>query len=221
MAAVVLQPTAQTPITPPSPAVTANPWAPATVYAAGDYVTYGSPAYIYQALIANTSSASFTNDLTSGFWFQTDIYNTDPFNPNAQASLYPSAWAYQYPLPPDFLLLSTLNDSPFSGCETEYEIIGINLYTNASQAVIKYVQYNEDTTRYDALFVGCLILLLASYIASRRRQDDTQIAARLYAQYLKELSKARAKDAGERKPRRFSPVNNSRWVASRYFSTNA
>ena len=221
MTAAVLQPTAQDPIVPPSPAITAVAWAPNTAYVVGTYVTFGSPAYYYQCLIANTSTASFTNDLTSGFWFQTDLYNTDPFNPNAQASLYPSAWAYQYPLPPDFLLLSTLNDDPLSGPEEEYQIIGINLYTNASTAVIKYVQYNTDTTRYDSLFVGCLILLLASYIASRRRQDDTNIAARLYAQYRRALTEARSKDAGERKPRRFSPVNNSRWVASRYFSTNA
>lgn len=220
MAAAVLVPTAQTPIVPTPPVPASTPWAPGTVYAVGVYVTFGEPQYLYQCLIANTATASFTNDLTTGFWFQTDLLNTNPFDPIWLGSLYPSGWAYQYPLPDDFLLLGTLNDNRQDWPEAEYEIIGSNLYTNCSTAVIKYVQYVTDTTRFDALFAGCVILLLASMIATRRRQDDTNIATNLYAQYRRALSAARAKDAGERKPRRWNPVPNSRFVGSRYWSTN-
>ncbi len=217
MATAVLVPTAQTPIDPATPTPASTPWAPLTAYAANEYVTYGGQ--LYQALIANTSTASFTNDLTAGFWFETDVLNTNPFG-NQQAALYPSGWAYQYPLPADFLLMAALNDNPMAQPQQQFEIIGINLYTNEPQAVIKYVQYQTDTTRYDSLFVGCLALLLASMIATRRRQDDANLSASIYSQYLKSLAQARAKDAGERKPRRFDPVANSRFVGSRYWSTN-
>lgn len=218
MAAVQLQPTAQIPISPAVPVPASTAWAPLTAYAAGAYVTYGGA--LYQALIANTSTASFINDLTAGFWFETDQLNVDPFNPNAIAAQYPSGWAYQYPLPPDCLLMVALNDNPTVGPEQEYEIIGINLYTNQSQAVIKYVKYTEDTTRFDALFAGCVVLKLSASIATRLRQDDTSIAVRMEQLYARSLTAARAKDAGERKPRRFNPVANSRFISSRWASTN-
>lgn len=218
MVAVQLTATAQTPITPPTSVPASTPWAPLTAYAAGDYVTYGGA--LYQALIANTSTASFINDLTAGFWFETDLLDVDPFNPDALAAQYPSGWAYQYPLPADCLLVVALNDNPTVGAEQEYEIIGINLYTNRSQAVIKYVAYTEDTTRYDPLFAGCVVLKLAASIATNLRQDDTQIAARMEAGYQRALTAARTKDAGERKPRRFNPVANSRYISSRWASTN-
>jgi hypothetical protein len=219
MNAVNLVATPQIPITPLPPVPPSRPWAPATLYVAGVYVTYGGA--LYQALITNTSTAIFANDLTAGFWFQTDTFNSNPFDPNQLAALYPSGWAYQYPLPGDCLLLVALNDNPLTGPDPEYEIIGINLYTNEVQAVIKYVQFNEDTTRYDSLFAGCVVLLLASMVATRRRQDDTNVSAELLARYQKALSAARTKDAGERKPRRFEPVQNSRFVGSRFFSTNS
>lgn len=218
MAAVQLTATAQTPITPPTPVPASTPWAPLTAYAAGTYVTYGGA--LYQALIANTSTNSFINDLTAAFWFETDLLDTNPFDPNALASLYPSGWAYQYPLPADCLLMVALNDNPTCGPEQEYEIIGINLYTNQDQAVIKYVQYTEDTTRYDSLFAGCVVLKLGASIATSLRQDDLQIAARMDQAYQRALTAARTKDAGERKPRRFSPVQNSRFISARWASTN-
>lgn len=197
------------------------PWAPATSYAAGAFVTYGGA--LYQALIANVSSASFINDLTKAWWFETDIYNPNPFGQAVMGdgAQYPSGWAYQYPLPSDFLLLSVLNDFWCNQAEVQYEIIGQNLYTNYSQAVIKYVAYNTDTTIFDSLFTAALVCKLAQRVATSLRQDDTAIAGKLEVEYQKALRDARVKDAGERKPFRFSPVNNSRLVASRYSSTNS
>lgn len=216
----VLQAEAQDPIIPPDPVPASTPWAPATAYAVGDYVSYGEPAYLYQCLVANTSSASFTNDLTQGFWFQTDIFNPNPFAVTGGAN-YPSGWAYKYPLPEDLLLLVALNERPTEGVEEEFEIMGSALYTNESQAVIKYTWANPDTTRYDTLFVECLTLKLAAMLATPLRQDDTEISSAMEGLYLKKLAGARTKNAGERKPRRFNPVSNSRFIGSRYFSTNS
>lgn len=218
MVAAQLQPTAQTPIVPVPPGVTSTPWAPLTAYAANVFVTYGNA--LYQALIANTSTNSFINDLTAGFWFETDLLNIDPFNPNSLGSNYASGWAYQYPLPQDCLLVYTYNDQPMTSPEKEWEIIGINLYSDMDTAVIHYVQYNEDCTRYDGMFTDCLVLKLASMIATRLRQDDTQIAQGAKAEYLKQLSAARTRDANERRSRRFVPQQNSNLIRSRYFSTN-
>lgn len=214
-----LQPAAQDPLSPPTPIPASTNWAPNTVYAVNAYVTFGDPAYLYQCLIANTSSASFTNDLTMGFWFQTDTINNDPFG-DSLASQYPSGWAYKYPLPEDCLLVATLNDLNIGDIEEEYEIMGAALYTNYAQAVIKYTWANQDTTRYDTMFVECLVLKLAAMMATILRQDDTEIEAKMEGLYDVRLRRARAKDAGEKKPRRFNPVANSRWVDSRYFSTN-
>src|SRR5271157_3578253 len=56
---------------------TATTWTPATNYAVNAYVIYAG--YLYQCLIANTSSNSFTVDLTRGYWFQTTTYSPSFF----------------------------------------------------------------------------------------------------------------------------------------------
>jgi hypothetical protein len=218
---VVLTAVTQDPINTNGLPAGTTPWAVNTVYAANAYVTYGNA--LYQALIGNTSTYSFVNDLTAGFWFETDVFNSDPFGEIdcGGGGNYPSGWAYKYSLPSDFILLSSLNDQYCDQAEIQYEIQGLFLYTNSTQAVIKYVAYITDSTIYDSLFTSALVFMLASRIATTLRQDDTAIADKMVTFYLKALRDARVKDAGERKPRRFSPVNNSRFVASRYFSTNS
>lgn len=217
MKPAVLVPTPQDPIDPNAGTPAYTDWAPFTVYAANVYVMYGLA--LYQALIANTSTDNFTNDLTSGYWFETDIGNTNPFG-GCTGSQYPSGWGYKFPLPDDCLLVVTLNDQECCGILEEYEIMGTDLYTDQPNAVIKYVQYQPDSTKWDALFVGCVVLMLASKIASLLRQDDTQIATTMTQLYERELRKARQKDGGERRVRIFDPVANSRWVAARNWSTN-
>jgi len=216
---LVLVEVVQDPIIPPDPTPAATAWAPLTAYAAGAYVRYGDPAYLYQALIANVSTAVFTNDLTSGFWFQTDIGNTSPFG-DCDGENYASGWAFKYQLPEDCLLVVALNDRPCEGREEDFEIMGSCLYTDEERAIIKYVQAVDDTTRYDALFTECLVLHLAAAIATVLRQDDTSISIGFARLYLVALGKARAKDGGEKRPRRFDPVANSRFVGSRFWSTN-
>jgi len=217
--AVVLAPVPQDPINASNLPPGTTAWAPNTPYTANQFVTYGN--YLYQALIANTSTNSFTNDLTAGYWFETDTFNPDPFGTiAAPGSTYASGWAFEYALPSDFVLLSSINEQFCYQAEVQYEIMGNKLYTNDTQAVIKYVAYVEDTTLYDSLFMSALVFMLASKLATTLRQDDTAIADKMMTFYHKALTQARIKDAGERKPRRFSPVANSRLIASRYYSTN-
>lgn len=220
MATAVLVPTEQTPLpdTPVPPVTT--PWAPFTAYAANEYVSYG--LQIYQAFYANVSTANFINDLTAGYWFETDITDPNPsFGGSGYGGNYPSNWAYQYPLPGDCLLVAEYNQQqPTPGQLQTWEVIGINLYSDQNTGVIKYIKYEEDCTRYDALFAACLVQLLASKVATRLRQDDTQISVGCYQQYLKQLAQARTKDGGEQVRRRFVLQANSRWINSRFRSTN-
>ena len=217
MVDAVLSPVPQTPIVPAGVPAGTTAWAPFTSYAAGDYVTYGGS--LYQALIANTSTASFVNDLTAAFWFETDVLNTNPFG-QCTASNYPSGWNYKYSLPADFVKLSSLNFSECREFLPPNEIKGRFLYTDEGSAVIQYVAALTDTTIYDSLFTNALMFMLASKIATQLRQDSGAISSQMLAYYERALREARMKDGNEGTPRRFNPVANSRLVASRYNSTN-
>lgn len=217
--AVVLAAVAQTPIveSTSTPSGT-TAWAPSTAYLASAYVTYGGQ--LYQALIANTSTASFINDLTAGFWFQTDVLDVSAFDGNL-GSNYASGWSYQYALPSDYVTMVCLNDDAENNYRADYEIMGRYLYTDEATATIKYVAALEDTTIYDSLFVAALSFMLAGKIATSLRQDSGSIADAMMAYYNKTLREARVKDANEGTSRRFSPVQNSKFIASRWGSTNS
>jgi hypothetical protein len=209
----VLQAVAQTPIDPDADSDLPDFWTPATAYAVDDRVRFGN-------LVSNTSTASFTNDLTAGFWQQTDITDPYPFSQIGQGSQYPSGWAYKYSLPADFILLTVFNNAPCNAQERTWEIMGLDFYTNWDQAVIKYICAEEDTTKYDPLFVETLILKLACLLATKLRQDDTQIAALMERRYTSKLREARTKNGNERRAQRFIPQANSTLINSRYWSTN-
>ena len=217
MRSIALNATPQTPIT-TTVTIVSTPWAPNTHYAVGVYVTLG--AGFYQALIDHTSTAIFTVDLTQGYWMQL----SPPTGGNGcmwgdPGIQYASGWAYQYPLPADYLLLVELNETDCRP-KVEFEIQGINLYTNDSQAVIKYVALVTDATQYDSLFSGALSLRLAASIATDLRKDGGAMAAGLLALYNRALAEARTQDGNEMKWKRYSPVQDSMWVRSRYWSTN-
>lgn len=210
---------AQAPLDPSSALPVPAAWIPSGhAYAAGDYVGYGNPQYIYQALVANVSTASFTNDLTMGFWMQTDQFNPNPFGTSGGGQLYASGWSYKYNLPEDCLLVCKYNE--LTDFEELFEIMGASLYSDDANVVIKFTWPDPDTTRYDAMFVECLTYKLAARMATKIRQDDTAVAGNMDQMYRQALGRARAKDAGESKKRRFNPVANSRWVNSRRWSTN-
>ncbi len=165
--------------------------------------------------------------MTQGFWFQTTIFSPNYLNiPGNASRLY--EWLYAYQLPNDFVLLLELNgqncwagagfDGPTQG--SLYEIFGDKLYCNTQIADVKYNRYEEDTTKYDSLFVGALVLLLASMIATAVRKDDAELSVTMLQLYQKYLTRARVMNAAESNPRRYNLVNSSRCVGSRRWSTN-
>jgi hypothetical protein len=211
--------TASPAIYPPVPS-TATTWVPGTAYAVNAYVIYAG--YLYQCLIANTASTSFAYDLTRGCWFQTDTYSPNYLGPpqgNA-GSLY--EWTYGYELPGDFVLLVELNGVCQWGSHVgrTCEIYQKGLYTNAASANIKYSRWEPDPTNYDPLFTGALVLNLACIIATSLRKDDARLSLTLRQEYKDYLCEARQKDGAEIKPRRYNPVSESRFVRSRWNSTN-
>ena len=217
---------------------TATTWTPATNYAVNAYVIYAG--YLYQCLIANTSSYSFTVDLTKGYWFQTNTFSPSFFGVPSGNTTSGSPWAYAYTLPADFIALVSLNGggcwggwswggwgggygggSFNSGTQgAPHEIYGRYLYTNAVQANIVYVQYQTDTTVYDSLFTDCLVLKLGAMVATKLRKDDMGISMKLAQAYQTRIQTARVKNAGDDRLRRFNPITSSRVVRARRHSTN-
>lgn len=213
----------QTPIPPVTPIGPYTAWAPLTAYLANAVVTYGG--YYYTVMFNYTSTVSFLNDLTTGALTQTDLPTSGSTFGAGDGSLYPSSWAYGYALPADFQLLDTLNDQSVwngtaTGCGGQYEIIGANLYTNDATATIKYVRNQPDVTQFDALMASALTFKLASMIATTLRQDGGKMEQMALMEYKSALREARTKNAGERMPRRFNPINTSRFVQSRFYGVN-
>jgi len=215
----------------PNPVPTpATAWAPATSYTVDQFITYG--LYYYQCLIANTSTSNFTNDLTAGYWFQSD-YSTyqNSFADAGAGSLY--GWTYGYALPSDYILITVLNGNNTWDMDAISDMFDIyivqqtpgnnqlGLFTDETTADVEYVANIQDVTVWDALFAAAMVCLLASYLATVLRKDDGKLAQVYREQYIRDyLPKARVKDAGEKKPRRYYPVSESRFVLSRWGSTN-
>ena len=103
----------QTPVVPNGTgAITAVAWEPLTAYLADAFISYGG--YYYTVMFDLTSSNNFFNDLTAGYYTQTD-QQVGTSVPDAfcqgDGSLYQSGWPFAYALPADFQLLVTLNDN--------------------------------------------------------------------------------------------------------------
>jgi len=207
---------------------TATIWTPGTSYAVNVYVTYAS--YLYQCLIANVASNNFAADLTKGYWFQTNY-----FSPNYLGAPWSGGmgteWSNAFQLPADFITLIELNNNNLWGGGAtawgtagsqgaSHEIFQDKLLTNQQYAIIKYVQFQPDTTKYDSLFTDALVLKLAAVIATDLRKDDATLSLRLKQEYKQVLSEARTKNAGEDKLRRYNIVSESRFIRSRWRSTN-
>lgn len=216
---------------PPIPS-TATTWAPGQNYTVNQYIIF--IGYLYQCVIANTSSNSFPSDLTKGYWFQTNFFSPNYIGPvpgNA-GPLY--EWTYGFNLPADFLLITELNGTwcwgGYSGgggsrgtgntTGSLFEIYGNALYCNSATANVKYTALILDTTQYDPLFTDALVFKLAALIATTLRKDDASLSERMESMFQQAVSTARQKNAAESNPRRYSIVSQSRFVASRRRSTN-
>jgi hypothetical protein len=223
----------QTPIT-GSTTITATAWAPNTNYTAGQYVTYGNPAYYYAVMTTYQSSNNFLNDLTTGALVQTDLPTSGQSFGGSDGSIYPSSWAYSYQLPSDCLLVGILNDNEiWAGTATgsvssggvatdsgDWEIMGNLLYTDDSTAVIKYVSNVPDTTQWDPLFTQTVATGLASAVATPLRQDGGKLELQLAQEFERRIKKSRMRNANERLNRQFNPIATSNFVAARYGGPN-
>jgi hypothetical protein len=219
------------PVDPNTTPAPSTPWAPFTVYTAAQFVTYG--LYYYQCLVGYTSTNNFINDLTAGYWFQSDIATyQSAYATSGSGTLF--GWAYGYALPADYILVTALNGNSVDDYEAlsdEYDIYivqstnGSNqlaLFTDQATADVEYVANITDITMWDPLFSAAFVCLLASYLSTALRKDDGKLYNLLREQYTRDyLPKARVKDAGEKKPRRYYPVSESRFVLSRWNSTNS
>ena len=222
MRTAVLNEVPQVPLPTQPGTPTSIPWAPYTSYPANIYLSYGNA--IYTTEYAYTSTGNFTNDLTTGALVQADYPDYNAFGGLPNGSQYPSGWSYSFALPSDFVLLDEINandtgDYTNSGAQ-EYEIMGNLIYTNTSQTSIKYVANVQDTTAWDPLFCECVTYKLASMVATPLRQDGGQIEAAMLAMYKQTLGLAITKNANEKVPYRFQPINSSRFVAARWYFIN-
>jgi hypothetical protein len=202
---------------------TVTSWQPNTFFASTTILTYGQGYYQYY--IDSTSGSDLLTDLNTGRAYQTDISDTYAFDEEDDNGLVPLyEWSHSYQLPSDFILLVELNGtSALSKLQlgSEYEINGSLIYTDDDYADIKYVQYTDDVTRFDALFIDSLATLLASNVATSLKKDNGQTALALRNMFDNVvLPRAKVKDYGEMKARRYNPIGDSNFLAARYRSTN-
>lgn len=207
-------------------------WTANTAYVGGTLVTWGQA--IYYCLQANTSSGNFVNDVTLGLWAQ--LYSTflGPISPG-NANGY--EWNFGYVLPPDYLLITELNGNDCRrglGIGSLFELFTYRtanpdgsqsnvmaLFCNAPYANVKYTALISDTTLFDECFVDALAVFLAAKVSTTLRKDDGKMANNLRNRYRGDvLPTAILKDSGERKERRYDPTKESRFLRSRWNSTN-
>jgi len=133
------------------------------------------------------------------------------------ASAPVSEWDHQFGLPSDYISLYQLNGFDCWDRHDLYQVEAGALLTNAESASIRYVFQQTDTTKFDPLFVTALSLLLASKIAKPITGNDGTAWTQRYEQIA--LPRAMKFDAREDKPHVISPIETSRLVASRFYST--
>jgi hypothetical protein len=117
-------------------------------------------------------------------------------------------WKYAFGLPTDFGRLLTFNSFSPAMQVTPFQIVGNQIYTDESTAVISYIKSIVDENLFDPLFVDVLVLRLAAKLA-RPLAGSLDIEKSMNAQFEKSLAEARRIDAGEGKPRR-----KMQWVDS-------
>lgn len=127
-------------------------------------------------------------------------------------------WKHRYQLPGTFLKAIELNGNDCWGNHNGdlFEIYGRFLYCNRHQADLKFIQYSEDATMFDAMFVTALSHLLAIRIATTLKQDSGALAGQLTQVYMQEiLPEALFQNGQERKPRRYDQGSESKFNMSR------
>lgn len=131
-------------------------------------------------------------------------------------------WTYSYALPTDCAKMVKLNGSAYDSEPGDpFEVEGVNLFTDADYAQIKYIKLDFAVAKWDALLIGACVTRLAAEIAAAMRSDGLEISQGLMAEYENiRLPKARIKSGNERKKLRYNPASESRFLSARRFSTN-
>ena len=102
-------------------------------------------------------------------------------------------WAYQFQLPVDCLRVLSLEH------DYDYAIEGRVLLCDSDAVSISYVKREDDSEKYDALFVECLSVKLASMLAYPLSGSLTASQA-FETVYQNKLAEARSVDAREGTP---------------------
>lgn len=131
-------------------------------------------------------------------------------------------WDYAYALPTDYVRLAKLNGVAVTNDDPGdyFEIEGNSLLTDEDEAKVQYVRFSLDPALYSALFTKALVTLWAAKLALTVRQDEPLAASLMQTYETVDLPRARMKDSGEGKRRRYDMASESRFVSSRRFSTN-
>lgn len=146
-------------------------------------------------------------------------------------------WEHKYVLPDDYVTLLKLNGETIFHESENYEIEGVNLYTDADTATVEYIAKPTDgsgsgidadwtteamLSRADPLAVNALVTLLAAKIATKIAKDGAGLAdALLNRYYANDLTRARFRNVNEaKKPGMFPQFTLSRWRNARRISTN-
>ncbi len=107
-------------------------------------------------------------------------------------------WDFQYHLPSDFMALRSIYEGRFSGINfRNYALEGDLLLTNETEMCIRYTKKVTDVSKFDALFVKVLVLLLADAFIGPLPGGDPRIQKKI-SDALDELMPAvRALDGQE------------------------
>jgi hypothetical protein len=128
-------------------------------------------------------------------------------------------WTFQYQLPSDFLRARSWNNRDvWVGAGINYfQIEQDRLLSNDEESNLRYIFRQEDTTKFDPLFINALSVLLASKIASAIT-GSVNLTQQLLMKYNLQVSQARRIDSSEDS----NPIRNrfseSAFVRSRFYS---
>jgi hypothetical protein len=151
-------------------------------------------------------------------------------------------WSFSFPLPTDFITLVELNGDVTQGDPGDWwDIEAGNLLTDDSTANIKYVGFSRFdealthggstdpitnivasnfTASWSAEFEECFVLMFASKLSPKLRQDGRNMAERLLEQLKLTLSSLGAKDANQRRVPQRSMFEESQFLNARFFGPN-
>lgn len=133
-------------------------------------------------------------------------------------------WEHSFDLPEGFITIISLNEADIYSRLDYFEIEGSSLLTDETEAKIVFIKrpdeddIDEFLSFMDPLAVTAFITLLAAKVATKQTDGQEKSAQLLNRYYNYELPRARTRSANETK----RPVNDpdSRWMASRWTSTN-